>query len=361
MKLNALFANDMVLQANKPVYFFGEGQGTASIEIGDKKATVTSTGDAWQLSLPEFDYGGPYEVKVTLNGEVTVLHDVYFGDVYLLSGQSNNQFKLWQSNTPKEYYEDNDSLRLFTVDRLEDQGKHVLTEEGWKSIDKNGNMVTLQGEHYESKDGWIKARTDNVGFWTAIGYLIGRELTRDTGRKIGIIACYQGASVIQSWLPEHYLDETEFFIPWELRSAGARNPDFALWNANGKLYEGMILPILPFAMKSVIWYQGEANTSGEDSKPGMYSGMLKLLIKKWREDFKDQSLPFVVVQLHDFKERTTDTSSGWKNVQAEQEAICKMVDNTYCVKCADVCETDDIHPVSKLQLSLRIVDILKRI
>ena len=93
----------------------------------------------------------------------------------------------------------------------------------------------------------------------------------------------------------------------------------------------------------------------------MYSGMLKLLIEKWREDFKDQSLSFVVVQLHDFKERTTDTSSGWKNVQAEQEAVCGMVDNTYLVKCADVCETDDIHPVSKLQLSLRIVDILKRI
>jgi sialate O-acetylesterase len=357
MKLNAIFSDNMVLQAQKTVYFFGEGQGTATVEIGDKKATVTSNKDAWRLSLPAFEYGGPYEVTITLNGQVTTLHDVYFGDVYLLSGQSNNQFKLWQSNTPKEYYEDNDSLRLFTVDRLEDQGKHVLTEEGWKSIDKNGNVVTLQGEHYESKDGWIKARTDNVGFWTAIGYLIGHELTRDTGRKIGIIACYQGASVIQSWLPEHYLDETEFFIPWELRSAGARNPDFALWNSNGKLYSGMIEPILPFAMKSVIWYQGEANTCLPESKT--YIRTLAELIRLFRSQLRDPQLPFYVIQLADYDPRNDE---GWRTVQAAQLQISQELPYVSTVICADVCESNTIHPPTKQPLAHRLAKrLLKEI
>lgn len=361
MKLYDIFSDNMVLQANKPVYFFGQGCGKATVEISGIIVSVEACGDGWLVELPAFNYGGPYEVKIDLNGEKKTLHDVWFGDVYLFSGQSNNQFKLWQSTTPKEYYKNNDSIRLFTVDRLEDQGHHVLTEEGWKSIDKNGNVVTLQGEHYASSDGWIKAEADNVGFWSALGYLVGDVLTRDSDRKIGLIACYQGASVIQSWLPEHYLDETEFFIPWELRSAGARNPDFAIWNSNGKLYDGMITHILPYSMKAVIWYQGEANSSGEDAKPGMYSGMLKLLIEKWREDFKDKTLPFIVVQLHDFMERTTDTSSGWKSIQNEQIIISQMVQNTYTVKCADVCETDDIHPPTKLPLALRIADVLKKI
>jgi len=361
MKLNAIFSDNMVLQANKPVYVFGSGHGKVTVEISGNVASVVSSNDNWLVELPTFDYGGPYDMAVNLDGETKILHDVYFGDVYLFSGQSNNQFKLWQSTTPKEYYRDNDSIRLFTVDRLEDQGHHVLTEDGWKSIDKNGNVVTLQGEHYESQDGWIKATEDEVQFWSALGYLVGDELTNHSDRKIGIIACYQGASVIQSWLPEHYLDETEFFIPWELRSAGARNPDFALWNANGKLYNGMITHILPYSMKAVIWYQGEANSSGEDAKPGMYSGMLKLLIDKWREDFKDEDLAFIVVQLHDYMERLSDTSSGWNSIQREQEAVCKMVNNAYLVKCADVCETNDIHPPTKLPLALRIADVLEKI
>lgn len=358
MNLNSIFSDHMILQANKPVRVFGLGAGSVTVELADKTAAITATGSNWLVELPAFDYGGPYEMTVTLNGEVKQFTDIWFGDVYLLSGQSNNQFKLWQSNTPKEYYADNDSLRLFTVDRLEDEGKHVWTAEGWKSFRKDGTPGCFDGEHYEAKDGWIPAQADLVQFWPALGYLFGIELLKTSDRKIGLIACYQGASVIQSWIPAHHLEGTELDIPFALRSDSFKNPEY-IWNGDGILYEGMLKTILPIPMKAVVWYQGEANTTGADSSHHIYAGMLTSLIDKWRLDFQDDRLPFIVIQIHDYIHGLNRKNGDWRAVQAAQEAVCNTVAHTHLVKSNDVCETDDIHPKSKLALSLRIADTIK--
>ncbi|MBO5952607.1 MAG: hypothetical protein J6Q53_00550 [Oscillospiraceae bacterium] len=361
MKLNPIFSDNMVLQATKPIYIFGCGAGTVTIEIAGKSASVVSTGDNWLLELPAFDYGGPYEMTVDLDGDTKTLKNIYFGDVYLLAGQSNIEFKLWSSSTPKTYYKDNESLRLFTVDRLEDEGEHILTDAGWKSIDKAGNLSDLAGEHYRSREGWIVAEKDSVCFWSALGYLIGDELLKRSDKKIGLIACYQGASVIQSWLPEHYLDETAFFVPLELRCNNAKFPDYSCFNDDGKLYNGMLKTVLPFALKAVVWYQGESHTNGDDSKQEVYAGILELLINKWRSDFMDESLPFIIVKIHDYEVSLNKKGNGWRNIQAAQEAVAQAVPNTYLVKSADVCETDEIHPSTKLPLAIRIADVLQNL
>ena len=361
MKLNAIFSDNMILQANKPVYVFGSGRGNALIKIGDYTGEVASVEENWLVELPAFDYGGPYKMTAVLNDEVVELQNIYFGDVYLLSGQSNNQFKMWQTNTPKEYYKNNDSLRLFTVDQIEDHGVHKLTEDGWKSFDANGNEKDLEGEHYSSNDGWKSAEKDLVDFWPALGYLFGDELLKQSDRKIGLISCYQGASVIQSWLPEYFLDNTDFFVPLEKRSGSARYGPYSLWNKDGALYNEMLKHIIPYSLKAVIWYQGESNSDGDDSSIEIYSGILKLLIEKWRCDFKDMLLPFVVIQIHDLINYQNYKNGTWQNIQAAQEIVCNSVNYTYLVKSADICETDNIHPKTKLPLALRIAEILKRI
>ena len=174
-----------------------------------------------------------------------------------------------------------------------------------------------------------------------------------------MIACYQGASCIQSWLPKHFLDNTDCFVPLEKRSENARNPLYSAWNGDGMLYDGMLKEILPFSMKAVLWYQGEANTNGADSNREVYAGILKMLIEKWRNDFKDEELKFIIVQIHDYIHGLNRKNSGWRNVQAAQENVCKKVENTYLVKCADISETDNIHPVSKLPLALRIAEVIR--
>ncbi len=341
MKLAEIFADGMIIQANKPIYVFGVGSGCASAEIAGAKADTVSDKDKWCIRLPAHDYGGPYTLTVRMNDQTVEVNDVWFGDVYMMSGQSNIQFKMLNTNTPKEYYKANDNLRMFSVDLLVDYGKHVMTENGWMSIDGDGKLVPVRGEHFFSKDGWVPARQDEVQFWSAIGYLVGNKLQENTGRKIGIVVCYQSGSAIQTWIPRYLLTDNDRFKYSESRV-----------NQNGVLYEEMVEKITPYSFKAVVWYQGEHNSICE--QPDHYSRFLKLMINAWRKTFLDPDLPFFVVQLPDCIERLESDGGRWRRVQMAQEQVCCEIDKAHLVVSRDVCENDDMHPLTKLPLAMRI-------
>ena len=69
MNLNPIFTTGVILQAQKPVRIFGEGAGKVTVTLGGKTAQTVSAGGKWVLELPAFDYGGPYTLEVTLDGE----------------------------------------------------------------------------------------------------------------------------------------------------------------------------------------------------------------------------------------------------------------------------------------------------
>ena len=332
MELNQLFSQGMILQANKPVRVFGTGAGTATVTIGGKTATTQSSGDSWLVELPSFDYGGPYVLEVELNGVKTAISDVHFGDVYLLAGQSNMEMKLGVTNTPAAYYESNADLRLFSTDRVFDDL-----------------------DYFHIRDGWVKADAETVAHWSALGYLSARILHKKTGRKIGLIACYQGASMIQSWLPKGILLETDCAAAAEENNLATRTPEYLAWNMDGNLYGAQFAILLPFSMKAVLWYQGESNTRLPDA--ALYGRLLEVLIRCWRKDLQDETLPFVVTQLADLFLSDINRAC-WELVQTAQEEISRNIENVYTVKCADFSETDDIHPVSKLPLAERIAAVL---
>lgn len=323
--LNPIFTNGVILQANKTVRIFGKGQGTVAVEfLGEAKSTLAN--GEWLIELKSQNYGGPYSMRVFLDGEVTEIRDIYFGDVYLLGGQSNMQFKMWERREPTDVYEGNENVRLFTVDRMEEN-----TEERWGI-----------------KDGWITLTQENAKDFSAIGYYLSQELAKD--RKIGLIACYQGASVIQSWLRKDVAARDEL----QVENKFADHEWFPIWNDDGLLYDYMLTKIIPFSMRSVIWYQGESNASIDEAR--IYLRFLDALTSSWREVFMDEDLEFIVIQLADYDERNTE---GWHLVQEAQLRAQKELKNVKTVVCRDVCETDDIHPRSKRELSLRIARALR--
>ena len=323
--LNPIFSSGAILQANKTVRIFGEGTGRVSVTFLGNTKTVESQGK-WVIELEPQPYGGPHSVTVTLDGEATVLDDVYFGDVYLLGGQSNMQFKMWERREPTDVYEGNENVRLFTVDRMEEN-----TEERWGA-----------------KDGWVSLTKENARDFSAIGYYLAHELARD--RKIGLIACYQGASVIQSWLSKEVAQRDEL----QVENKFADHEWFPIWNDDGLLYEHMLTKIIPYSMQSVLWYQGESNASIDEAR--IYLRFLDALTSSWRADFMDGDLEFIVIQLADYDERNTE---GWHLVQEAQMKAQSALKNVKTVICRDICETDDIHPRSKKELSLRIAKALR--
>ena len=323
LRLNELFCSNMIMQANKPVRFFGTGNGGVRIRFLGEEQSVLANGE-WFLTFSAVDYGGPYEVEIWLDGVKTLLENIYFGDIYLLSGQSNMQLKLSMTNEPKDGYCGNENVRLYTVDRIEDE------------------------EYFHARDGWVELTKENAEYFSALGYYIGQNLATKN-RKIGLIACYQGASTIQTWLPKEVAKRAEFLDDLPLLSRRV----YPLWNDDGQLFEYQLKTVLPLSIAGVVWYQGESNTGeGEGTK---YFEMLQALVESWRDAFMDEKLPFVVVQIADYK----GNSAGWNRVQAAQLRAGEELNGVTCVVCRDICEDNDIHPQSKRELGKRISNVLK--
>ncbi len=329
MRLNKIFTSGMVFAHSKPIRIYGEGGGTVGVELAGNKKAEKFTSDFWTIELPAMECSGPHELKIDLDGEKIILSDVYIGEVYLFSGQSNMQFKICESNTPRELYCDYPLLRTFAASRMED------------------------GEFFFPDDGWVKCKKENVEKWSAIAYLTGVQVSIKKGVAVGAITCYQGASVIESWIPSGALAASGIsLLPSELHPDHAHEV-FSRWNGEAMLYDFALEQIIPFSLTGVIWYQGESDTSLAEAS--VYAKELCVMIKEWRKAFKNDTLPFVIVQIADYDERDDE---AWHLLQREQERVADMINDVFCVKCADVCEKNDIHPPTKAVLSKRIADIL---
>ena len=100
LKLNPLFSDGLVLQAGRPIRIFGTGDGIATVTLDGASVSVTSQDGFWMAELSARPYGGPFAMEVALDGETTVVHDVYIGETVLFAGQSNMQFKLALPDMP---------------------------------------------------------------------------------------------------------------------------------------------------------------------------------------------------------------------------------------------------------------------
>lgn len=329
MKLNAIFTSNMVFASDKPIRIYGEGSGLAEITFADSVQKVYSDTDKWIVEFPAMTYGGPYELKAAFEDETVVLKDIYIGDVYLFAGQSNMQFKLKESTAPDNMYKTNDMLRLFSTDRIE------------------------KSDRFTPLDGWVKSKNSEVGDWSAIAYLAGDKIAENKKNAVGLITCYQGASIIESWLPEGTCELLGINLSERQKYYDHYCEDFKEWNQDGKLYSYALSQVFPFSVSAVVWYQGESDTSIAEAE--VYGKELAALIGVMREDFIDPDLPVVVIQIADFDNRDDE---AWKLVQQKQYEVQFEVPNVKTVVSADVCETDNIHPPTKHKLSARVADAL---
>tara|TARA_B110001452_G_scaffold266510_1_gene273588 strand:+ start:1238 stop:3160 length:1923 start_codon:yes stop_codon:yes gene_type:complete len=116
------------------------------------------------------------------------------------------------------------------------------------------------------------------------------------------------------------------------------------------LYNAMIAPLLNYAIKGVIWYQGEGNT--KDAKE--YRTLFPTLIKNWRKDFNQGDFPFIFVQLANYlKPDNTPSKSGWAMLREAQSQTLKLPKTGMAV-IIDIGEENDIHPRNKKDVGYRL-------
>jgi len=324
LRLGEIFRDGMVLQHDKPVRIFGEARGEVTIEFAGQMCTVSANG-RFDAEFPAMPVGGPYILKAFAANKTVIVRDIMVGEVVLFSGQSNIQFRMNSEVTPKEEYRHDELLRIFVSERPE------------------------ASEPITPADGWVKADPANIGGWSALAYLVGRGIRREKDCAVGVIACSQGASCIQAWIAERCYTGDAARLAHHTNSTW-----FYVWNDPSYLHEFMLSRLLPYSIGAVVWYQGESNSRPDEAVN--YAETLDLMIGNWREDFADPGLAFIIVGLADY---INGNKEGWPMVQAAQLDTPNRVKNAYAVKCADICEDNDIHPPTKWKLAERIVNVMK--
>lgn len=130
------------------------------------------------------------------------------------------------------------------------------------------------------------------------------------------------------------------------QAPNANNP-----NVPTALYNGMIAPLLPFAIRGAIWYQGESNAD----RAWQYRRLLPAMIKDWRKRFGVGSFPFYIVQLAAFQATAAEPrENNWAELREAQALTAKSLRNSGLAVAIDIGDANDIHPKNKRDVGHRL-------
>lgn len=365
VRLPSVFSDHMVLQRGKPVAIWGWADDGEKVEVslGKHRASTVASGGRWKLFLPELKAGGPHTLQVRGKNELAV-RDVLVGEVWICSGQSNMEWPMTRTFEPEKAIAQSQQgkIRLLTVPKL-----------------KANQPVD------DIKATWQECAPSSVSNFSAVAYYFGRDLQKALRVPIGLIHTSWGGSPAEVWMREQVLAENGLYNAEILQSFAAQlkryEDELAKWEAEkaalekegktiargrpglgwkpAELYNGMIAPLIPFAIRGAIWYQGESNAG----RAWQYRMLFPDMIQNWRLDFEQGDFPFLFVQLapwdrskkRELAEITKEpAASDWAELREAQSHTTRVLPNAGMAVITDYGDKDDIHPMKKEPVGARL-------
>ncbi len=367
LELARLFSDHAVLQQDKEVPVWGWARAGEKVEAalaGQKAETVADKDGRWMVKFSKLKAGGPHELTVKGDGASITVKDVLVGEVWLGSGQSNmamtvSRARDFQTEQKAATFP---QIRMFTV---------------------GGGISRTSRRDCEGK--WVVCSPESVGTFSATAYFFGREVHTKLKVPVGLINSSVGGTPIESWVDAEAQKAVPELAPLleEIRSApfdaaaaqsayekekaehaakvrearalGKPTPrpprDPVALNERkrdiGGLFNGKIAPLIPYALRGFLWYQGEANSVPE--RAPYYGHSLQLLVKDWRQRWGAEDTPFAWVQLPNFESR----GDGWCLVREGMLHSLKLP-NTGMAVTIDIGDNKDVHPVNKQDVGRRL-------
>jgi sialate O-acetylesterase len=322
LRFAAPFVDHMVIQRDKPIDLWGTATAgnTVVIRLDAQQAEGKADGDGnWHVTLKAVPAGGPFTLSGTSGTETTTITDVLAGDVWLCSGQSNMQYSLGESA---------DGAAIAAMPHPNLRLGRVGT--AWTKTPQTSAKIS-----------WSDANPDGARSFSAVAYYFAHELQKDPSNAkvpIGMLEDCLGATVIESWIPKHGLSG----IP----SQDLQSSMFGIGPT--LLYNGMIAPLGNTALTGVIWYQGEGNSG----QPERYQKLLPILIKTWREQFRDPHLPFLIVQLPDYAPDFGGVY--WQWIREAQAKAAASTPETFLAVTINTNNGWNLHPQGKHEIGRRL-------
>ena len=215
--------------------------------------------------------------------------------------------------------------------------------------------VGTQEPQDDFKGDWSLCSPETVGGFSAVGFFFGRALHQALDIPIGLIHDSWGGSACEAWVPRPLLENDAQYKPlidrWvAIEEEGTDRRLAQGQRAPGNLYNGMLHPVIGYGIRGAIWYQGESNAG----RAYQYRHLFPLMIKSWRDAWKQGDFSFYWVQLADFKaENTEPMDSDWAELR-EAQTMTLSLPNTGQAVIIDIGEGDDIHPRNKEDVGERL-------
>ncbi len=367
VRLPALISDHMLLQQKVPVRIWGWANPGEQVRVRFGGQNVSAAADSlggWEAFLAPLEAGGPFQMVVSGENTIT-LTDVLVGEVWVASGQSNMVWSVRRSRDAEAEIAQAEfpRIRLFKV------------------------ALGVADQPLEDVEGsWQKCSAQSVPDFSAVGYFFARHLHQKRGHPVGVIQTAWGGTPSESWTSRLRLASESKLAPvlenwervlaeypakgrahqkalqqWEQEAQVARQKGGAEprkprrpqgpghpWTPGG-LYNAMIAPLTPYAIRGAIWYQGENNANRAQGY--LYRALFPALIRDWRENWGLGAFPFLFVQLANFSE--TPPQSQWPELR-EAQLMTLELRNTAMAVTVDIGDPVDIHPTNKQDVGKRL-------
>ncbi|MFM1770269.1 MAG: hypothetical protein RJA22_2798 [Verrucomicrobiota bacterium] len=371
VRLHPLFSDHAVLQRDRPLPVWGWADPGEAVSVTLGPASGTATADAqgrWRVTLPAQPANAQPQVLRAAGRNVVEVRDVLLGDVWLCGGQSNMEMSLGSCQAPEDIRDaDLPLVRHFGV------GYHFAA----------APQETVKGE-------WRVCSSRTAAGFSAVGFYFARRIHQRTKVPIGLLRSCVGGTNIELWMSQDTLLGTPELAPYARqmresldryqRDLAAALPSIEDWATRGRaavragqaiplppswpdypfgekvarprcvtLHHGMVAPLVPFALRGALWYQGENNADGH-----LYVEKKRAMVADWRRWFGDERMPFYFVQLAAWqKPDDKPAGGGWGPIRDAQRR-CLAIPHTGMASAVDLGDAEDIHPRNKADVGERL-------
>ncbi|MFT3751808.1 MAG: sialate O-acetylesterase [Paludibacter sp.] len=339
-----ILSSNMVLQQGQAVPVWGKALPNEPVQVLFAKQVLKTKADTagnWKVALKPLTASSlPQTMTIKTKKSKISLENIVVGEVWLCAGQSNMQYR----------------MKLLTQFARPIRGENLAELE----LKKPQNpMIRVFNKNRDNKpSAWFMADSTSLENTSAAGYFFGKDIQSRLNVPVGIITSAIGGTRIEGWTPATAYEKSAIFAPQLQTDSAKINGHEA-----GTFYKNMIEPLIPFAVKGFLWYQGENNCGISDRQ---YAEKYQVMVDCWLSVFRLPNAPFYNVLLapHIYSDRlhkgTTRpvTAEQLPLLRAQQIKAQTLIPNTEYVSVSDLVDNlKDIHPSYKWTVGERLARV----
>ena len=377
----AIFGDHMVLQRDAVLPVWGHATPKEKITVqfaAQKKTTICAADGTWKVTFGALTANAQGQ-KLTIGGagETTTFRDILIGEVWVCAGQSNMEFA-FQSDSEVQA-----ALETAAIPNLRLNLWRYTTQGIGARAFSPAQLATLHPDNFYRQQ-WELSSAHSARDFSAIGWFVGRELQRELKVPVGVISLAVGGSPAEAWMRRAVLAD-EPLVSEMVSGNWLDNPHLDDWvksrahqNLDQPMQDGLEVPhddlgpnhgfkptmlwqagiekLMPFAIRGVLWYQGESNAL-EAWRVRQHETLFPLLVRDWRAQWKQGDFPFYWVQLSGISTKNYQSQS-WPEFRDQQRRMAAALPNSGFAVSSDLSAENNVHPTNKHDVAHRLAQVV---